>query len=42
MELAEAGIACRYVGRPRRAAPATGHMDRHLEEQAALVAEALG
>ncbi|MEK7801175.1 MAG: hypothetical protein AAB276_01860, partial [Pseudomonadota bacterium] len=31
----------RFVGRPAAAAPATGYMKRHAEEQAKLVGEAL-
>lgn len=32
----------RYAGRKASASPATGHMKRHVAEQAALVADALG
>lgn len=41
-ELADAGIACRYVGRKPGAAPATGYPERHVAEQGALVEGALG
>jgi len=42
--LSEIGGECRrpaYVGRPEAAAPATGLLRRHVEEQKALVAAAL-
>ncbi len=42
--LREIGAECRraaYVGRPEAASPATGMLRRHLEQQAALVDEAL-
>ena len=31
----------RYIGRPEAASPATGSMSRHVQEQNALVSEAL-
>lgn len=43
--LAEAGFSAmrpRYAGRPSSASPATGLAKRHAEEQAALIAAALG
>ncbi|MSQ04238.1 MAG: 2-oxoglutarate dehydrogenase E1 component [Myxococcales bacterium] len=42
LQFMEAGILPRYAGRRPGAAPATGYHDRHLAEQASLVAEALG
>ncbi len=35
-------VALEYAGREESAAPACGYISRHIEEQAALVAEALG
>jgi 2-oxoglutarate dehydrogenase E1 component len=35
-------VTLRYAGRPERASPAEGYPAAHAEEQARLVAEALG
>src|SRR5581483_9188105 len=35
-------LPIRYVGRPERASPAEGYLDRHMAEQARIVAEAFG
>jgi 2-oxoglutarate dehydrogenase complex dehydrogenase (E1) component-like enzyme len=40
--LLQPGQALRYVGRPISASPATGSHHRHEEQQAALVAAAIG
>lgn len=42
LQLLDAGISSRYVGRAASASPATGYPGRHAAEQKALVEEALG
>ncbi|MBA3558041.1 MAG: 2-oxoglutarate dehydrogenase E1 component [Gemmatimonadaceae bacterium] len=34
-------LPVRYIGRPERASPAEGHLDRHQEQQARIIEEAL-
>ena len=40
-ELAPAGVAVGYVGRPERASPAEGYPAAHVAEQSRIIREAL-
>ena len=40
-ELAPAGVAVSYVGRPERASPAEGYPAAHTAEQSRIIREAL-